>query len=67
MAVKRRVIWMDDGEWARLASEALEAELTISAYVRSLASKREAMPHAVKEDFDRFNRRPFTPVPKKGK
>lgn len=34
MAVKRRVIWMDDEDWARLGQYAGDRKVTVSAAIR---------------------------------
>ena len=73
MAVKRRVIWMGDEDWAGLTGYAEAQGDTVSGLVRrmfhqtrGILSGSPAAPfgNAVA---DRFNSRPFTPAPKKGK
>lgn len=60
MAVKRRVIWMTDDEWAILTKYAADNGETISGVIRGfwrLAAERPIGPS--------FNSKPFRPVPKR--
>ena len=69
MAVKRRIIWMSDAEWAQLGQIAKERGDTISAVIRDfwqVASKPIA-PNLGWDPLADLPARPFTPAPKPGK
>ena len=67
---KRRIVYLSDEEWATAQTRAQRYKLTISGYFRSLIVGGSVTPVSVQEDrerTERFNSRPFTPVPKRGK
>lgn len=61
---KRRVIYLSDEEWSKAQDEARRRGMTISAYFRSLIGSGEAV-GGMLLTVERFNTRPFRPVPKK--
>jgi hypothetical protein len=76
---KRRVIYLSDEDWAALKARAIRDRQTISAVIRSMLDDegfdgdvgrefraRMAQPvgRVTAIEAERFNRRPFTPVPK---
>lgn len=67
MAVKRRVVWMDDEDWETLGRLAAETQArSISAMIRDMAHlQRVAETTLPPVAVDRFNSRPFRPVPKR--
>lgn len=61
---KRRVVYLSDAEWAIAEAEARRHAMTISAYFRSLILP---LPKGTVLTVERFNTRPFTPVPRSGR
>lgn len=59
MAVKRRVVWLSDEQWAKMGERASALKLSRSAYIAKLIEWRQ--PEA-KSERDPF--REFRPVPK---
>jgi hypothetical protein len=70
-ATKRRTIWMPDDEWAALVDFAKRNGRTVSTVIRDSWGPPDGYSPVDENDFpdppegDRFNTRPFTPVPKK--
>ena len=79
MAVKRRVIWLDDEAWDIAERRGKPLGMTRSRYISALVhagiyTMEEGLTFTTMSDVERlsygdehFNTRPFTPVPKKGK
>jgi hypothetical protein len=64
MAVKRRIIWMSDEEWALLTQTAKDRGETISGVIRDFW-KVAANPAERATAYERFHTQPFTgPIPK---
>ena len=62
MAVKPRTVWFSDEEWALLKTHAKETGETVSGVIRGWWTAAARPKDATA---DRFNTRPFTPVPKR--
>jgi hypothetical protein len=65
---KRRIVYFSDDEWRYIRERADLHGMSASAYIRSVfTSDGHVVPTSEERaKQDRFNTRPFTPVPKPG-